>query len=86
MKTKHLALFGAFVFLEGILAIVFLHLMRLDAGRGNLLNYQILRPVLEILVALFLFGLGFFLVRLLHCIQAKGIPFFQNNHNPDFFT
>jgi hypothetical protein len=65
MKIKHLVWFGAFVFLEGILAFVFVHLMQLDAGRGNLLNYQILRPILEILVALFLLGLGFFLVRLL---------------------
>ncbi len=65
MKTKNLVLFGALVFLEGILTIVFLQLMQLDAGRGNLINYQILRPALEILAALFLLGLGYFLVRLL---------------------
>ena len=65
MKTKPLAFFGILIFLEGILADVFLHFMQLDAGRGNLLNYQILRPMLEILVAFILLGLGFLLVRLL---------------------
>lgn len=65
MKTKHLAFLGVLIFLEGILTVVFLHFMQLDAGRGNLLNYQVLRPVLEILVVLILLGLGFLVVRLL---------------------
>jgi len=65
MKTKHLAIFGVLIILEGILSVVFLHFMQLDAGRGNLLNYQVLRSVLEILVGLILLGLGFLLIRLL---------------------
>ncbi len=68
MKTKHLAFFGALNFFEGVLAVIFLHFMHLDADRGNLLNYQVLRPVLEILVVLILLGLGFLVVRLLRDI------------------
>jgi hypothetical protein len=65
MKTKHLVLFDALTILEGIVAIVFLQSMQLDAGRGKLINYPLLRLGLEILVGLFLIVLGFLLARLL---------------------